>query len=115
MYTKNLHFDALLCINKKCKTLTMMILQCFAFFCKIFSGERGIRTPGPVTVNGFQDRRIRPLCHLSNGVQKYAFALSFAKELGKLMVFYFDNLNLVDIPNLKALKESELFDIWYTI
>ncbi len=30
-----------------------------------FSGERGIRTPGPVTVNGFQDRRIRPLCHLS--------------------------------------------------
>ncbi len=27
--------------------------------------ERGIRTPGPVTVNGFQDRRIRPLCHLS--------------------------------------------------
>lgn len=29
------------------------------------SGERGIRTPGPVTVNGFQDHRIRPLCHLS--------------------------------------------------
>ena len=32
----------------------------------VSSGERGIRTPGPVTVNGFQDRRIRPLCHLSN-------------------------------------------------
>jgi len=31
----------------------------------IFRGEGGIRTPGPVTVNGFQDRRIRPLCHLS--------------------------------------------------
>lgn len=30
-----------------------------------FGGERGIRTPGPVTVNGFQDRRIRPLCQLS--------------------------------------------------
>jgi hypothetical protein len=29
------------------------------------SGERGIRTPGSVTFNGFQDRRIRPLCHLS--------------------------------------------------
>ena len=29
-------------------------------------GEGGIRTPGPVTVNGFQDRRIRPLCHLSD-------------------------------------------------
>jgi hypothetical protein len=36
---------------------------------KIFSsgGERGIRTPGPVTVNGFQDRRVKPLCHLSGG------------------------------------------------
>lgn len=32
---------------------------------RYFSGERGIRTPGPVTVNGFQDRRNRPLCHLS--------------------------------------------------
>jgi hypothetical protein len=30
-----------------------------------FGGERGIRTPGGVTLNGFQDRRIRPLCHLS--------------------------------------------------
>lgn len=29
------------------------------------SGERGIRTPGPVTVNSFQDYRNRPLCHLS--------------------------------------------------
>jgi hypothetical protein len=31
----------------------------------VFGGERGIRTPGPLTVNGFQDRRIQPLCHLS--------------------------------------------------
>ena len=29
------------------------------------SGEGGIRTPGGVTLNGFQDRRNRPLCHLS--------------------------------------------------
>ncbi len=28
-------------------------------------GEGGIRTPGTVKPNGFQDRRIRPLCHLS--------------------------------------------------
>ena len=28
-------------------------------------GERGIRTPGSFTFNGFQDRRNRPLCHLS--------------------------------------------------
>ena len=30
-----------------------------------FSGERGIRTPGGVTLNSFQDCRIRPLCHFS--------------------------------------------------
>jgi hypothetical protein len=28
-------------------------------------GERGIRTPGNLRFNGFQDRRIRPLCQLS--------------------------------------------------
>ena len=28
-------------------------------------GERGIRTPGTSQFNGFQDRRNRPLCHLS--------------------------------------------------
>jgi hypothetical protein len=30
-----------------------------------FGGERGIRTPGTSQFNGFQDRRNRPLCHLS--------------------------------------------------
>ncbi len=28
--------------------------------------ERGIRTPGGVTLNGFQDRRFQPLSHLPN-------------------------------------------------
>ena len=31
----------------------------------MFSGKRGIRTPGASQLNGFQDRRNRPLCHLS--------------------------------------------------
>ena len=31
----------------------------------VYCRERGIRTPGPVTVSGFQDRRNRPLCQLS--------------------------------------------------
>jgi GWxTD domain-containing protein len=31
----------------------------------LIGGERGIRTPGAFTPNGFQDRRNRPLCHLS--------------------------------------------------
>ena len=30
-----------------------------------FGGELGIRTPGPVTDNSFQDCRNRPLCQLS--------------------------------------------------
>ncbi len=30
-------------------------------------GEGGIRTPGASQLNGFQDRRNRPLCHLSKG------------------------------------------------
>ena len=45
--------------EKRCKIFWITILQRF------FSGKRGIRTPGPSQVNGFQDRRIRPLCHLS--------------------------------------------------
>ena len=40
-------------------------LFCNLLIFSIYCGEGGIRTPGPVTVNGFQDRRNRPLCHLS--------------------------------------------------
>ena len=39
--------------------------------CLIYSlscGERGIRTPGTSQFNGFQDRRNRPLCHLSYSI-----------------------------------------------
>ena len=32
----------------------------------LLRGEIGIRTPGTSQFNGFQDRRNRPLCHLSN-------------------------------------------------
>ena len=38
---------------------------CNQFGLQAFGGERGIRTPGNFRFNGFQDRRIRPLCHLS--------------------------------------------------
>ena len=34
-------------------------------------GERGIRTPGGLTLNGFQDRRDRPLCHFSGAKVNY--------------------------------------------
>ena len=36
-------------------------------------GERGIRTPGTSRFNGFQDRRIRPLCHLSEADKSRIF------------------------------------------
>ena len=32
------------------------------------SGEKGIRTPGAFQLSGFQDRRNRPLCHLSGSI-----------------------------------------------
>ena len=55
--------------KNRCKTLIYNDYLLFEDSCedllKPISGERGIRTPGPVKVNGFQDRRDRPLCHLS--------------------------------------------------
>ena len=40
---------------------------CFTTRYADFGGERGIRTPGTSQYAGFQDRCIRPLCHLSIG------------------------------------------------
>ena len=53
-------------------------------------GERGIRTPGTLLYNGFQDRRDRPLCHFSAAkiqlffivqlfLKKFLFFLTFTK------------------------------------
>jgi hypothetical protein len=59
---------------------------------KRFCGERGIRTPGPVTVNSFQDCRNRPLCHFSrkSGLTycgcKYSKLFEFLKQ--KKIIFF---------------------------
>ena len=55
-------------------------------YLQIFCGETGIRTPGTSRYNGFQDRRNRPLCHLSKtsfqkcfllkALQRYDFILN---------------------------------------
>ena len=53
-----------------------------------YCGERGIRTPGGFHLNGFQDRRIRPLCHLSGakiGVQPFQKKFLFIKFLNPLL------------------------------
>ena len=64
-------------INKKSTTSVIL------FF--VFGGERGIRTPGPVKINGFQDRRIRPLCHLSSDKSRTLFWIDqiFFKKIFK--------------------------------
>ena len=48
--------------KKGCKSRKCLI---YTLYC----GERGIRTPGTSQFNGFQDRRNRPLCHLSSRFQ----------------------------------------------
>ena|GEM_PF-5016054 len=48
------------------KPTKLLNLVGFVTICISTGGERGIRTPGPVTVNSFQDCRNRPLCHFSN-------------------------------------------------
>ena len=48
------------------KPTKLLNLVGFSTVCFSAGGERGIRTPGPVTVNSFQDCRIRPLCHFSS-------------------------------------------------
>ena len=48
------------------KPTKLLNLVGFSTVCISTGGERGIRTPGPVTVNSFQDCRIRPLCHFSS-------------------------------------------------
>ena len=38
--------------------------------CQSLNGKRGIRTPGALRLNGFRDRPIRPLSHLSNKIRQ---------------------------------------------
>ena len=52
-------------------------------FALINGGELGIRTPGPVTVNSFQDCRNRPLCQLS--MAKIRFEKTQPKKMRKLI------------------------------
>ena len=52
-------------------------------------GKRGIRTPGASQLIGFQDRRIRPLCHLSErkGTTFFLFCKIFRKKLKFRTIF----------------------------
>ena len=65
---------------------------------KVFSGERGIRTPGPSQVNGFQDRRNRPLCHLSVGKSKQILDTSKNNPAFYLFRLTLQNSDYSDFP-----------------
>ncbi len=66
---------------EKEKPLQSIDLQGFLLF---GCGGGGIRTPGPVTVNGFQDRRIKPLCHPSGfAAAKIRFATKLQSHFEK--------------------------------
>ena len=57
-------------------------------------GERGIRTPGTLLYNGFQDRRDRPLCHFSAAkIQLFFIVQLFLKK--KIIFSYFHQIKAV--------------------
>ena len=60
-------FQRNLLYTKKVEMNTSLLIFAFTRFPELSAcGERGIRTPGTSQFNGFQDRRNRPLCHLSS-------------------------------------------------
>ena len=63
-------------------------------------GERGIRTPGTLLYNGFQDRRIRPLCHFSSA--KIQFFLS-KQEILQNYIFIYKQRIINNLQNHKQL------------
>ena len=66
----------------------------------VTSGERGIRTPGGVTLNSFQDCRIRPLCHFSMCECKYKWVL-YSFQIVFDVYFFINYLYLENIVKIK--------------
>ena len=69
---------------------------------QLLRGERGIRTPGPVTVNSFQDCRNRPLCHFSNTSQPFPDCGCKYRKLFYFCKFFmakkYANCSLIKLP-----------------
>ena len=68
-------------------------------------GERGIRTPGPVKINGFQDRRIRPLCHLSK-VECYFAPCHVFREIDCKDKYFFRNRKRLGGKSVKNIENG---------
>ncbi len=71
-------------------TFKILFYYYFCYFLNSLCREKGIRTPGGLTLNGFQDRRNRPLCHLSNYEHKgNALFLTCKLRLTFFHIFFF--------------------------
>ena len=70
-----------------------MLLRDFAFR---LGGERGIRTPGTLRYNSFQDCRIRPLCHFSAA----KVVIDFKYEI----IFSLFTQDFIKLPNTQKVK-----------
>ena len=70
-----------------------------------FCGERGIRTPGSVKINGFQDRRIRPLCHLSK-VECYFAPCHVFREMDCKDKYFFRNRKRLGGKSVKNIENG---------
>ena len=73
----------------------------------LYCGERGIRTPGTSQFNGFQDRRNRPLCHLSmvNFTPPKAHPQGRVGGLTDAKIVYFGEFARVDLSE-RAMSPS---------
>ena len=61
-------------------------------------GDRGIRTPEAFRLNGFQDRRYRPLSHISAAkVQKIDIVKSFLRKKICIKIGFVDNKLIISI------------------
>ena len=75
----------------------------------VFCGETGIRTPGAFQLNGFQDRRNRPLCHLSIKVTivfsrlrcKGRQIFQTCNTSNNIFLFFFSHLKFPDRHKIK--------------
>tara|TARA_B100000989_G_C19516392_1_gene461887 strand:- start:1594 stop:1956 length:363 start_codon:yes stop_codon:yes gene_type:complete len=64
-----------------CSALLQSITTAHSYACCLLSGgEAGIRTLGGLPLNGFQDRRFRPLSHLSSARREEYLKIASTKR-----------------------------------
>ena len=93
-----INFHSRLLNTKKEEAIRFLLFVLFLLL-RFFCGKRGIRTPGTSQFNGFQDRRVRPLRHLSFPHKRDLFTKPAAKVL-----LFFDICNIYPQKNLLLLK-----------